>query len=115
MPKAQPMPTLNIELLETLGIPRLISVEEVRRKYKGYAVDAVGYLMAVSLPNSSLKELILAEGCFHLQYLYLSENEELKDLDIKANLPYLQIFKANRCQIQQLAFPPGCTQLQEIH
>lgn len=99
----------------TNGLEKLDGVLAVRRKNNSYALDAAGKIIALSLSGSALESLALDEKAAALEYLYLAENEKLKEIAFSAPLPRLAVLYLNKCALTSLKMPAGCLALEYLY
>lgn len=99
----------------TNGLEKLDGVLAVRRKNNSYALDAEGKIIALSLSGSALESLALDEKAAALEYLYLVENEKLKEIAFSAPLPRLAVLYLNKCALTSLKMPAGCIALEYLY
>lgn len=109
------MAKLDLELVKKLGLTKLKSVEDVRRKNNSYAINATGNLSAVSFSRQKESGLSLEEEAADLEHLYLVENPALTTLEFKVALPKLKLLYLNNCKLSSLSFSAGFSQLQQVY
>lgn len=100
------------------GLEKLETVDAVRRQNNSYALDEEGNITAFSLSGSALENLALDEKAARLEYLYLSRNKGLKEVEFKKTLTFSRLAHLNlsRCALAgNLAIPAGCEALRQIY
>jgi GTPase SAR1 family protein len=111
------MQTLDLTLVEeTLGLQKLPTVNEVRRRENCYALNEQGKLAAVSISRQGPALSALRIGATKsLEHLYLAHNEYLQHLEINSKLPELTHAYLNNNKIENLEWPEGCAKLQQLY
>lgn len=97
------------------GLEKLDSVDAVRRQNNSYALDEEGNITAFSLSGSALESLALDEKAARLEYLYLAENEKLKEVGFSASLSHLTHLFLNKCALASLKLPGGLIALEQLY
>jgi hypothetical protein len=96
-------------------IKEVSTVEMVRRYENAYASNAAGMVIALSYTLNKVSELVLGAESAELEYLYLSDNKNLKTLVFEVSMPKLTHLNLSDTGIEGLIIPSGCVALEQLY
>ncbi len=91
-------------------------LEHIRRRADdGFAVNEAGNIIALRLMKTNVETLFLSSDALDLEYLYISGNQNIKQLKFVIGLPKLKLLYADNIGITDIEFPIGFDALQQIY
>lgn len=101
----------GIHLEEEQGLEKLMKSSA----RNAYTLDESNNIIGLNLWSKAFKSITVPKSLDALQYLNVSENEELEILIFESGLPALETLDVSECTLKELSLPPGFDSLHTIH
>ncbi len=104
----------QFEVIEN-GIVIIKAIDLVRGYENSFSRNAQNQITALSLGNSNIESLELNSEDVALEYLYLSDCKNLKEIKFNVPLPKLTHLYLDGCALNEIVLPDGFLNLEQLY